>query len=63
MTAYKVYLKILLKNLWLIIMYAVILGTCSVMNMKTSSGSVNYSADKPAETREIKPEDTCFQII
>ena len=26
MTAYKVYLKILLKNLWLIIMYAVILG-------------------------------------
>ena len=48
MTAYKVYLKILLKNLWLIIMYAVILGVCSVMNMKSSSGSVNYSADKPS---------------
>jgi ABC-2 type transport system permease protein len=47
MTAYKVYLKILLKNLWLVIMYAVILGTCSVMNMKSTSGSVNYSADKP----------------
>ena len=47
MTAYKVYLKILLKNLWLIIMYAVILGVCSVMNMKSTSGSVNYSADKP----------------
>lgn len=48
MTAYKVYLKILLKNLWLVIMYAVILGTCSVMNMKSSSGSINYSADKPS---------------
>lgn len=48
MTAYKVYLKILLKNLWLIIMYAVILGVCSVMNMKSSSGSINYSADKPS---------------
>ena len=29
-------------------MYAVILGVCSVMNMKSSSGSINYSADKPS---------------
>ncbi|MBO7664563.1 ABC transporter permease [Candidatus Saccharibacteria bacterium] len=50
MTAYKVYLKILRKNLWLIVMYTVILGIFSVINMQSSNTTVEYAADKPSIT-------------
>ena len=33
------------------------------VSVKSQELMFHYSADKPAETREIKPEDTCFQII
>lgn len=48
MKASKVYLKIVKRNLWMIIMYTVILCVCSIMNMKTTSNVVDYSADKPS---------------
>ena len=48
MTASKVFLKIVRKNLWMIIMYTVILCVCSIMNMKTSTNVTDYSADKPS---------------
>ena len=48
MTASKVFLKIVRKNLWMIIMYTVILCVCSIMNMKTGTNVTDYSADKPS---------------
>ena len=46
MTASKAYFKIVRKNLWLIIMYTLILCICSVMNMHSEINTTNFEAAK-----------------
>ncbi len=47
MTTFKAFLKIVKKNLWLIIMYSAILVFCVVGNNHTSTGITNFTATKP----------------
>ena len=46
MTASKAYFKIVRQNLWLIIMYTLILCICSVMNMRSEINTTNFEATK-----------------
>ena len=47
MTTFKTFLKIVRKNLWLIIMYTVMLVLFTVVNSSTGKGQMDFTATKP----------------
>ncbi len=47
MTTFKTFLRIVQKNIWVIIMYTVILVLFSVVNSSTGRGQMDFSASKP----------------
>ena len=47
MTVFKTYLKVLNKNRWVILMYAVIILVFAGFNMKTSDNNLNFTAAIP----------------
>ncbi len=50
MTTYKAFLKVLRKNIWVIILYTVILIVCVIGNSQNSKSMVNFTATKPNVT-------------
>lgn len=50
MTTYKAFLKVLRKNIWVIMLYTVILIVCVIGNSQNSKSMVNFTAAKPNVT-------------
>lgn len=50
MTTYKAFFKVLRKNVWVIIIYSVILLICVFGNMQSNQGMTNFTAAKPDVT-------------
>lgn len=50
MTTYKAFLKVLRKNLWVIMLYTLILLVCVIGNSQNSKSMVNFTATRPNVT-------------
>lgn len=50
MTTYKAFLKVLRKNIWVIMLYTLILIVCVIGNSQNSKSMVNFTATKPNVT-------------
>lgn len=48
MTTFKTFLRIVQKNLWVIIMYTVMLVLFSIVNSSTGKGQMDFTASKPS---------------